>query len=465
MAGGRSAGWVREPAVAGLFYPAAPAELKTSVDAHVAAAPLPTAGEPKAIIAPHAGYRYSGATAGAAYRAVADRRGRVTRVVVLGPAHRVPVSGVGIGVTTAGAWRTPLGDVFVDVATCRSLVEDGQAVEADEAHAPEHSLEVHLPFLQRVLGPVAVVPLVVGRCAARSVADLLDRLWGGEETLVVVSSDLSHYLDDASARRRDRRTRHAILEGRAGDIGPYDACGCVPVAGLILAAVHHDVAPRTLAVATSADAAGDARRVVGYGAFGFDPPRPLVAGERRWLLARARAAIAADLAPGGADRPDDEDVPERLRLPGASFVTLELDGRLTGCIGSLESRRPLWKDVARNARAAAFADPRFDPMAAGDLSRTEITVSVLSGLDPLPAGHDELVQALRPGVDGVLLESGDHRGTFLPAVWAKLPDAVDFVDHLVGKAGLAEGTWPVDAKAWRYTTDEFADSATARAQA
>jgi AmmeMemoRadiSam system protein B/AmmeMemoRadiSam system protein A len=455
---------VREPAVAGVFYPAAAAELRASVDAHIAAAPPPTAAEPKAIIAPHAGYRYSGATAGAAYRAVADRRDRVTRVVVLGPAHRVAVPGVGIGVTTAGAWRTPLGDVEVDAATCRALVDDGVAVESDDAHAPEHSLEVHLPFLQRVLGPVAVVPLVVGRCAARSVADVLDRLWGGDETLVVVSSDLSHYLDDAAARRRDRRTRHAILEGRAGDIGPYDACGCVPVAGLILAALHHDVAPRTLAVATSADAAGDSRRVVGYGSFGFDYPRPLVTGERRWLLARARAAIAAELETGGAERLGDEDVPERLRLPGASFVTLELDGRLTGCIGSLESRRPLWRDVARNARAAAFADPRFDAITAADLADTEITVSVLSGLAPLPAGHDELVEALRPGVDGVLLESGGHRGTFLPAVWAKLPEPGDFVDHLLGKAGLAEGTWPADARAWRYTTDQFADSATARAQ-
>ncbi|HEY2998134.1 MAG TPA: AmmeMemoRadiSam system protein B [Acidimicrobiales bacterium] len=459
MAAGGSAGWVRTPAVAGLFYPAEPDELRAAVAGHVAAGPPPAAASlPKALIAPHAGYRYSGATAGAAYRTVAALRGRVTRVVLAGPAHRVPVDGGGVGVSTAGAWRTPLGDVRVDVDACRALVAGGMAVEADEAHAPEHSLEVHLPFLQVVLGRVAVVPLVVGRCPPGSVAVVLDAVWGGEETLVVVSTDLSHYLDDTTARRRDRHTRHAILEGRVDDIGPYDACGCVPVGGLLLAARDHGIAPRTLAVATSADAAGDPARVVGYGSFGFDVPRPLVAGERRWLLRRARAAIVVELATGEPDPLGDDDVPERLRLPGASFVTLEHGGELSGCIGSLEARRPLWQDVARNARAAAFADPRFGPLEAGMLDRTVITVSVLSGLDPLPGSHDDLVTALRPGVDGVLLEAGGHRGTFLPTVWDKLPGAEEFVDHLVGKAGLPDRGWPDDAQAWRYTTDEFADA-------
>jgi len=446
--------------VAGLFYPDDPGELRDAVARHVAAAPPPaTEAAPKAVIAPHAGYRYSGPVAGAAYRAVAAARDQVTRVVVAGPAHRVPVGGTGIGVTSASAWSTPLGEVPVDVDACRALVAAGTAVEADSAQAPEHSLEVHLPFVQETLGEVAIVPLIVGRCPARALAAVLEAVWGGDETLVVVSSDLSHYLTDDAARRRDRRTRHAIIEGRTGDIGPYDACGCVPIAGLIVAARGHGIAPRTLAMGTSADGARDTSRVVGYGSFGFTEARPLLAAERRWLLRRARAAIAAELGSGDPDPLDDEDVPERLRLPGASFVTLERHGELAGCIGSLDPRRPLWRDVARNARAAAFTDPRFAPLARGELDATEITVSVLSALDPLPAGHDALVDALRPGIDGVLLEAGGHRGTFLPAVWEKLPDAGEFVDRLVGKAGLPARSWPADAHAWRYTTDEFADAA------
>jgi AmmeMemoRadiSam system protein B/AmmeMemoRadiSam system protein A len=457
MTASSTADWVREPVVAGLFYPSERDALRTVVVDHVAHAPAPDgATELKALIAPHAGYRYSGATAGAAYRSVSGRRGEVERVVLAGPAHRVPVDGVGVGVSTARAWRTPLGDVPVDVDACRRLVAEGTAIEADEAHAPEHSLEVHLPFLLEVLGPVAIVPLIVGRCPARAVAAALDSTWGDDATLVVVSSDLSHYLGEDEARARDERTRLAIIEGRADDIGPYDACGCVPIAGLLLAAHDHDVAPRTLAVGTSADGSGDATRVVGYGSFGFEPPRPLTDGERAWLLARAHAAIAYELVTGAADPLDDEDVPEHLRVPGATFVTLEHRDEPVGCIGSLEPARPLWRDVALNARGAAFGDPRFAPLVRSDLDHTALKISVLSPLDPLPAIRDELTAALRPGVDGVLLEAGEHRGTFLPYVWDKVPAPDRFVANLLAKAGLPTETWPDDLRAWRYTTDEFA---------
>jgi hypothetical protein len=451
------AGWVREPAVAGLFYPSEPRRLREAVTRHVEAAPDPDPPvDARALIAPHAGYRYSGPTAGAAYRALAGRRAAVDRVVLAGPAHRVPVDGVGVGVSTARAWRTPLGEVPVDVAACRELVAEGVAVEADDAHAPEHSLEVHLPFLQEVLGAVDVVPLVVGRCPPRAVADVLDRVWDGEGTLVVVSSDLSHYLDEAAARRRDGRTRLAIIEGRAADIGPYDACGCVAIAGLLLAARAREVAPRTLALATSADTSGDPSRVVGYGAFGFGASPPLTAKERTWLVERARAAIGHELATGEVDPLGDGEVPERLRLPGASFVTLEHGGDLAGCIGSLEPVRPLWADVARNCRGAAFADPRFPPLEAAALDAVVVKVSVLTSLVPLPApGSDELASLLRPRVDGLVLEADGKRATFLPMVWDKLPAPDRFVAALLAKAELAPDPWPPGMRAWRYGTDEF----------
>jgi AmmeMemoRadiSam system protein B/AmmeMemoRadiSam system protein A len=451
-----AADWVREPAVAGLFYPAQRDRLRAAVVGHLEDAPEPSpAIEPQAVIAPHAGYRYSGATAGAAYRAVAARRDRVERVVLAGPAHRVAVGGVGVGVSTAQAWRTPLGDVPLDVDAVRELVASGLAVEADDAHAPEHSLEVHLPFLLEVLGPVVVVPLVVGRCQAQAVADVLHHTWDGERTLVVVSSDLSHYLDEGQARRRDERTRMAIIESRPADIGPYDACGCVAIAGLLLAARRKDVAPRTLALATSADTSGDPSRVVGYGSFGFEPPPALTDTERAWLARRVRAAIARELETGDPDALADEDVPERLHLPAATFVTLETGGELAGCIGSLEPMRPLWVDVARNGRGAAFADPRFPPLASGALDGTVVKVSVLSSLEPAPAARHDLLACLRPGEDGLVLEAGGKRATFLPAVWEKLPAPERFVAALLAKAELPAEPWPADLRAWRYTADEF----------
>jgi MEMO1 family protein len=456
-------GWVRPPAVAGLFYPDDADQLRRAVAAHLesgvtrlAEADLVSTSDARALIAPHAGYRYSGPTAGVAYAAVSSRAGKVDRVVLAGPAHRVPVGGNGVGVTTAAAWHTPLGDLPVDVDTCRRLVDEGVAVDADGAHAPEHSIEVHLPFVLEALGSVPIVPLVVGRCPASRVADALAAVWDSDATLVVVSSDLSHYLADDEARARDDRTRLAIIEGRTDDIGPYDACGCVPIAGLLLAARQRGLEPHTLAVTTSAATSGDATRVVGYGSFGFEPPRRLTAEEHGWLLARARSAIRHELTTGETDPLDDVEVPEHVCVPGATFVSLEHDGELTGCIGSLEPTRALWRDVAVNARGAAFTDPRFPPMRPGELDDTVVKVSVLSPLEPLPAGREALIAALRPGVDGVLLELGEHRGTFLPSVWDKLPTPERFLDALVAKAELPAGDWPTAGRAWRYTTDEFA---------
>src|SRR5690606_36291305 len=176
----------------------------------------------------------------------------------------------------------------------------------------------------------------------------------------------------ATARARDERTRRAILEGRHGDIGPYDACGCVAIGGLLVAARPRRLVARTLAMTTSAAASGDTSRDVGYGSFALAPAGRPEPREAHWLLARARSAIAHELATGEPDPLDDDDVPERLRSPGCSFVTLEREGELAGFIGTLQPSRPLWRDVARNARGAAFADPRFPQLAAGDLDRTAV---------------------------------------------------------------------------------------------
>jgi AmmeMemoRadiSam system protein B/AmmeMemoRadiSam system protein A len=442
--------------VAGLFYPADPGRLRAEVTSHVRAAVAPAdLAPPKAVIAPHAGYRYSGPTAGVAYQALAPWRGRVRRVVLAGPAHRVPVAGV--GVSSAEAWRTPLGDMAVDVAACHELVERGDAVEADAAHGPEHSIEVHLPFVHEVLGPVTIVPLVVGRGRAEAIGRVLERVWGGDETVVVVSSDLSHYLDDTSARRRDHRTAVAILEGRSDDVGPFDACGCVPIAGLLVAARDHGVVARFLAASTSADASGDAARVVGYGSFGFVAPRPLRDAERRWLSDLARRAIEHEVRAGEPYARDEDDVPERLRSPGCSFVAVDIGGRPAGCIGSLEPRRPLWGDVAHNARAAAFEDPRYPAVDVDELPTMGLTISVLSALTPVDGGRDEVLRELRPGVDGLVVTADEARGTFLPSVWDEVDGVAGFLDLLLRKAGLGGDGWPAGARAWRYTTDQWTD--------
>jgi MEMO1 family protein len=256
---------VRPPAVAGTFYPDDAHALAADVDRFVRDARYDGA-PPKAIIVPHAGYVYSGPIAGSGYAAVAPLAGTVQRVVVLGPAHRVPLQG--LAVPSVDAFVTPLGPVEIDTqARDLALACDGVVVD-DVPHAPEHSLEVHLPFLQRELGSTfRVLPIVVGRAAPATVAAVLDALWGGDETLIVVSTDLSHYENYDSARLHDAETVAAILNGDIDAIDPYDACGAYPVRGMLAAARAHELAVRLLDLRNSGDTAGSRDRVVGYGAF------------------------------------------------------------------------------------------------------------------------------------------------------------------------------------------------------
>jgi len=259
---------VRPPAVAGSFYPAAAPELARDVGALLAAAASAACGKPvpKAIIVPHAGYVYSGPIAATAYARLAQSRGKISRVVLLGPVHRVPLRG--LAWPGASAMATPLGNIPLDDDAVAKLSTLPQVTASAAAHALEHSLEVHLPFLQTMLGKFRVAPLAVGDATADEVAQVLDALWGGAETLIVVSSDLSHYLSYLEAQAIDRVTAQAILDLRS-DISHEQACGGTPVNGLVLAARRRGLTPQLLDLRNSGDTAGDRKRVVGYGAFAF----------------------------------------------------------------------------------------------------------------------------------------------------------------------------------------------------
>ncbi|MBI4967006.1 MAG: AmmeMemoRadiSam system protein B [Rhodospirillales bacterium] len=262
-------GAVRQPAVAGMFYPGEPGELSRVVAGYLGQAdPAPAPGPaPKALIVPHAGYIYSGPIAASAYALLAPLQGRIDRVVLIGPSHRVAFRG--LAVSSAAAYAMPGGAIALDRAAIDVVLRLPGVGTLDPAHTQEHSLEVHLPFLQAVLGEFALVPVVAGDADAETVAALLDALWGGPETLIVISTDLSHYLDYEAARRLDAATAQAIehLDGRA--IGSEQACGRVPVRGLLAVAKRRGLAVRRLDLRNSGDTAGPRDRVVGYGAWAF----------------------------------------------------------------------------------------------------------------------------------------------------------------------------------------------------
>jgi AmmeMemoRadiSam system protein B len=260
---------VRQPAVAGHFYPADPDALRTMVAHWVNQAG--SAGEvPKAIIVPHAGYVYSGPVAASAYGCLVEARDRVTRVVLLGPAHWVALGG--LAMSSADYFSTPLGMVPVDQHAHALLAALPQVRVADEAHAPEHSLEVQLPFLQILFAAFTLVPLVVGTATAAEVGEVLERLWDGPETLIVVSSDLSHYHDYATAQALDQATSHAIETLRPQDIHTQQACGRYAVQGLLQVARQRGLHVRTVDLRNSGDTAGSRDQVVGYGAYIFAGP-------------------------------------------------------------------------------------------------------------------------------------------------------------------------------------------------
>lgn len=257
---------LRPPAVAGMFYPDSPVVLTREIAGMLAGVSGATGGSPKAIIVPHAGYIYSGPIAASAFAAIEGLRPTIRRVILLGPTHRVAVRGLAL--PTSEAFATPLGIVPIDQQAIDDLNGMPQVIFSDAAHAQEHSLEVEIPFLQTVLGNFTLLPLAVGEASTSDVAEVLERLWGGNETLIVVSSDLSHYLPYEDAQHIDAKTARQVI-----DLDPminhYQACGATPINGLLFAARQHGLRAQRLDLRNSGDTAGDKTRVVGYGAFAF----------------------------------------------------------------------------------------------------------------------------------------------------------------------------------------------------
>jgi MEMO1 family protein len=376
---------------------------------------------PKVVIAPHAGLVYSGAVAATAFGAWARRPEPPRRIVIIGPAHRVAFSGV--AVHPASKWRTPLGEITVAGVTHAELAQASGVVVDPRPFAGEHSLEMHLIMLQAMLPALfEIVPILVGDADPGSVADALRRVWGGPETVVAISSDLSHFLDQVSAQSIDPDTGRLIETLDAAALDGRRACGFLAIKGALEIAAERDMRVSGLHLATSADVGADASRVVGYGAFALEYAASARLDRER-LLSACMVALGVATRNGGKAPPPTLAAGSPTLSPWrATFVTLTENERLRGCIGSLEPRRTLIDDAVANTAQAAFADPRFPPLKEPELPGLSLDVSILSYPRPIPAGSEvELAGALEPDRDGLILLAGERRALFYPAFGATYP--------------------------------------------
>lgn len=471
----------RPPAVAGLFYPDDADTLRLEVADFLrpfgSHEPDPDpAAAPQVLLVPHAGYRFSGGTAGVGYQTLAapgvyGTTGRFRRAVIIGPAHRVAVRGV----ADAGVafFATPLGRLRVDIellATLRERLATSHPrllVTSGKVHAEEHSVEVHLPFVQHLDPAVPVLPLVAGDVAPQEMGALVSAVLADADTVLIISSDMSHYLPEAEAHTTDRDTLDRIAALRY-PLPAHSACGRIPINGVLDHATRHGFAATELDYTTSADVpAGDAHRVVGYAAVRFDPLGPQLPALARATLEQhlgAAPVATGETAVGVAQRYTPLLRHPWMRRQGASFVTLtRRDGSLRGCIGTISAFRPLGDDVQSRSIDAALHDPRFPAVSASELADLRIEVSVLTTpelIDPTTTStEEETVAVLRPGLDGIILASSDApgapRGTFLPSVWQQLPDPHTFLTNLKAKAGLPTSGWSPKYRLWRYQTEAF----------
>lgn len=453
---------VFEPVVAGRFYPAQPDELRSMVRSY-----LDGAGQPKlkrevyGLIAPHAGYIYSGPAAGYAYKEVQGKEYEV--VVVIAPSHTSSLAGV--SVLDVDAYRTPLGDIPIDRKAVRSLMEQAPWIDhVPSLFAREHSMEVHLPFLQIALAPgYKIVPVVVGSPdprLAEAFAAILASQFRGRNVLYVASSDMSHYLPYEQANEKDSGTLDIIRNGeiqtlvRQCSTRESELCGLGPVQVMMHLAKRMGIDGGTvLKYENSGDTAGDRNRVVGYGSIAFvNPEGDLSFSDKQSLLTLARSTLNAYVQDG--ERPEFIPRSMALKEPGAAFVTLKSRGQLRGCIGQLKPTMPLYRSVLEMTVSSCSADRRFTPVKPEELPGIHLEVSVMSPFVKVN-GIDEI----EVGRDGLHLSYNGRSGILLPQVPGEQGWDLDaYLKGIARKAGLPEGIWEKEgAELYRFTAQVFSE--------
>jgi hypothetical protein len=448
--------YIREPAVAGQFYPDDRQHLETMIETYIqqANASKPS-GRIRGMVSPHAGYVYSGLTAAYGYKELEGER--YSTVIILGPSHHVYFKGAALD--NASDYKTPLGLVTLSDKNGLIAREDGFIVSR-QVHAPEHSIEVQIPFLQRVLkGNFAIIPVVTGDVDPETLASTLLK-YIDDDTLVIASSDLSHYYTYERAKSLDANCVKSIPTLDYTGMEKCEACGKTPVLTLMWIAKKLGWSGMLLDYRNSGDTAGDKNRVVGYGSIVFQENNSQFTDEeQRILLSMARKTVESYLKDGTIPEVEAASLPSSLLEEKGCFVTLNKNNQLRGCIGHIMPQEPLYRCVIDNAVNAAVHDPRFRPVKNDELGDISMEISVLTVPKKLEYDSpDDLLAKLVPLRDGVVLKSGIHQSTYLPQVWEQIPDKTEFLESLCEKGGSNADCWrSPDAEVYVYRAIVFSE--------
>ncbi len=440
---------IRLPVWSGKFYPATQSKLKQTIDtltqkAKQTTVKIPSNKELKAIILPHAGYIYSGFTAAHASYVLSGKQ--FNKVILIGPDHRVGFKNGAI--SNVKGYQTPLGFIRLHEDTKILLKKTNLFQYIQPFDEVEHSLEVILPFLQYYLKEFELVPIVMGRpYEITAISDAIEPLLDSN-TLLVISSDLSHQLPYGKAITKDKETIDIILNYKPEELKKRENCACgkTPILILMEIARRRKWKPILLNYTNSGDTAGNHSSVVGYAAIAYfsktslsqKQGQVLVKLAHKTIMEKLGKKIPSDKARQLSDALTDNCFKERR----GTFVTLKIDGRLRGCIGSLTSNESILTGIRRNALNAAFRDPRFPPLTADEFEYVDIEISILAEPQPLEyTDYSDLLSKLRVNIDGVIIRKGRAGATFLPQVWKQLPEPDIFLSQLCAKAGLSANSW------------------------
>jgi len=439
---------IKPPSVAGKFYSSSPKELSAHLGLFKKNNQFDYEYKSRAIIVPHAGYYYSGQLANEGFMCL-DKS--VKNVFIIAPPHYVAVHNVAL--SSFAKWATPLGEVSLNHEINEELAEKFGCEFEDDAFENEHSTEVQVPFIQTYLPKAKIVPILVGHSETK-IKEIISYYWQNPENAFVISSDLSHFLTTDEAVKIDTLTAKMIEEKNMEKFNPHQACGAVGVCALTDFASSKGYSLIRAGMVNSGDITGETSRVVGYGSW-F-----LYEGEKNEFIKKYFSKYVIDvckksiLSHLNKEKLILDKIPPLFEGEGASFVTLEKNNQLRGCIGSIIAHRRLIDDLVNNAQNSAFSDPRFTPLTKDEFKDLEIDVSLLSAPQKMKFKDEaDLLEQIRPNIDGIIIKDGNLQSVYLPSVWEQLPDKVVFLDSLKIKAGMTPKHFSSTFEAYRFTTE------------